>query len=66
VLGKICGRRDGPKDSKRDLDSTYLTVLPGLPAVLYFVTHPYRGRNDVRRQGWTEEVGVGPGILGLV
>jgi hypothetical protein len=40
-------------------------VLPGLAAVLYFVTHPFPRLNAVWRLGWKEEAGAGPGNFGL-
>lgn len=54
-----------PWSSKRYSEATYLTVLPGLAAVLYFVTHPQAVRNAMRKRGGMEEAGAGPGILGL-
>jgi hypothetical protein len=52
--------------SKRYSEATYLTVLPGLAAVLYFVAHPYSDRNAVGEAGLDGRRRRGPGILGLV
>ena len=44
-------------------DSTHLSVLLGLPAVLYFVPHPLPGQNAAGGRVGTEEAGAAPGIL---
>jgi hypothetical protein len=56
-------RTKGPgKYRNRELESTYLMVLPDLSGVLYFVAHPHPGRNALRRRGWKEEDGAKLGI----
>src|ERR1700722_3793282 len=50
--------------SKREFRSTYLLVLPDVPAVLYFMAHPKPGRNAAWRRDGRKKTAQGQGFWG--